>query len=93
MCLQNKLDETKELLNKLDGIIYKKQGYDELKNQISNITDNLSSYKELSEKKIDFQSDEAKQKIEKILTLISQLEKLVNNKLLISKKYSIFLNS
>ena len=36
----NKLDETKELLNKLDGIIYKKQGYDELKNQISNITDN-----------------------------------------------------
>ena len=89
----NKLNNTHELLNKLDEVIIKNTGKDLLKTQLLSISEDLAKYKELNEKKTKFENYNAISKITDVLNRINEIEINVKNKLIITKKYNSYLNS
>ena len=88
-----KLNNTHELLNKLDDVIIKNTGKDVLKNQLLNISEDLAKYKDLDENETKFESNDTKSKITDVLKRINEIEINVKNKLIITEKYNSYLNS
>ncbi len=92
----NKLNNTVELFNKLDRAIISETSYSILKERLINISDDLSNYKDVDTDSIrfqDIQNNDIKTKIENVLNRINQIELNVKNKLIITEKYSSYLNS
>ena len=93
MNFANKLNNTYELLHKLDDVIIRDITKNLIKSKLLSISEDLASYKDLEEKNINFKNDEIKSKITDILNRINEIEKMVKNKLIITEKYNTYLNS
>ena len=93
MTFINKLDETKEVLNKLDELILSKSNKNDLKEYLLSISRDLAKYKEIDEKKIGSVNDQIKSKIIDVLNRINEIETNVRNKLVITEKYNSYLKS
>ena len=89
----NKLNNTYELLNKLDEVIIKDNLKNDVKTKLLSVSDDLASYKDLDEKNINLKNSEIKSKINDVLNKINEIEIIVKNKLIITKKYNSYLNS
>ena len=88
-----KLNNTHELLNKLDDVIIKSSSKTVLKNQLMLISEDLVKYKDLDKKMNKFDNDQIKSKITNVLNRINEIEVNVKNKLIITEKYNSYLNS
>ena len=93
MSFINNLNNTFELLNKLDNIIMKNTDINLLKNQLLLLTEDLARYKDIDAKNITFDKDEIKSKIIDVLNRINDIEITVKNKLILTEKYNSYLNS
>ena len=93
MSFINKLDDTYDLLNKLDQIIVKDNDNGLIKKQLLSVSEDLASYKDLYEKNTKFENDEVKLKIINTLNKINKIELNVKNKLLLTEKYNSYLKS
>ena len=93
MNIINKLNNTCELLNKLDDLITRNTGKDFMKNQLLSLSEELATYKDLEVKDINFKKDEIISKINDVLNRINEIEIMVKNKLIITEKYNSYLNS
>ena len=89
----DKLDNSFELLNKLNNLITKGIGTDVMKNQLLSISEDLARYKDLDKKNTQFENDEIKSKITELLNKINEIDINVKNKLIITEKYNSHLNS
>ena len=89
----NKLNYTYELLNKLDEVIIKDDLKNDVKTKLLSVSEDLASYKDLDEKNTNLKNNEIKSKITDVLNKINEIEIIVKNKLIISKKYNSYLNS
>ena len=89
----NKLNNTYELLNKLDEVIIKDNLKNDVKTKLLSVSDDLASYKDLDEKNTNLKNNEIKSKITDVLNKINEIEIIVKNKLIITKKYNSYLNS
>ena len=89
----NKLNNTYELLNKLDEVIIKDNLKNDVKTKLLSVSDDLASYKDLDEKNTNLKNNEIKSKITEVLNKINEIEIIVKNKLIITKKYKSYLNS
>ena len=93
MSFFNKLDDTYELLNKLDDIINKNTDNGLLKKQLLCLSENLSRYKDIDVKNIKFEKEIVESKITDVLKRINDTEIDVKNKLTLTEKYNSYLNS
>ena len=93
MSFINKLDDTYDLLDKLDQIIVKDNDNGLIKKQLLSVSEDLASYKDLYEKNTKFENDEVKLKIINTLNKINKIELNVKNKLLLTEKYNSYLKS
>ena len=93
MNIINKLNNTCELLNKLDDLIIRNTGKDFMKNQLLSLSEELATYKDLEVKDIKSNKDEIISKITDVLNRINEIEIIVKNKLIITEKYNSYLNS
>ena len=93
MSFINNLNNTFELLNKLDNVIMKNTDKDLLKKQLLSVTEDLARYKDIDVKNIKFDQDGIKSKIIDVLNSINDIEKNVKNKLILTEKYNSYLNS
>ena len=93
MSFLNNLNNTYELLKKLDYIIMKDNNSSLLKDYLLSVSDDLARYKDIDAKNIKFQNDEIKSKIADVLNRINEIELHVKNKLIITQKYNSYLNS
>ena len=89
----NKLNYTYELLNKLDEVIIKDDLKNDVKTKLLSVSEDLASYKDLDEKITNLKNNEIKSKITDVLNKINEIEIIVKNKLIITKKYNSYLNS
>ena len=89
----NKLENTFELLNNLDGVVTKGADKKLLKNQLLSVSNDLSSYKDLDKENAEYDNDEIKSKIIDLLNKINEIEINVKNKIIITEKYNSYLNS
>ena len=93
MSFINNLDNTFELLSKLDKIIMKDSDNDLVKKQLLSVTEDLARYKDIDEKNIKFDKVAIKSKIIDLLNRINDIETNVKNKLILTEKYNSYLNS
>ena len=93
MSFFNKLNDTYELLNKLDDIINKNIDNGLLKKQLLCLSENLSRYKDIDVKNIKFEKEIIESKITDVLKRINNIEIDVKNKLTLTEKYNSYLNS
>ena len=93
MSLINKLNDSYDLLNKLDDVIIKNPDNNSIKKQLLSFSENLAIYKDIDQINIKFDNDEIKLKLIDVLNKINDIETNVKNKLIITEKYSSHLNS
>ena len=93
MSFLKKLNDTYELLNKLDDIIMKEADFNLLKKHLLSVTEDLARYKDIDAKNIKFENSEVKSKITDVLKKIKDIEINVKNKLILTEKYNSYLNS
>ena len=93
MSLLKKLNDTYELLNKLDDIININTENGLLKKQLICLSEDLSKYKDIDSKNIKFVNENIKSKITDALKRINDIETNVKNKLILTEKYNSYLNS
>ena len=93
MSFLNNLNDTYELLNKLDNIINKSTDNGLLKKQLLYVSEDLSRYKDFDTKNIKFEKENVKSKITDVLKRIKDIEIDVKNKLTLTEKYNSYLNS
>ena len=89
----NRLNDTYELLSKLDDIINKNTDNGLLKKQLLCVSEDLSRYKDVDAKNIKFEKESVKLKITDVLKRIDDIEIDVKNKLTLTEKYNSYLNS
>ena len=88
-----KLNDTYDLLNKLDDSVNKNNDNGSLKKQLLCVSEDLSSYKDIDTKNIKFENENVKSKITDVLKKIDDIEINVKNKLTLTEKYNSYLNS
>ena len=93
MSFLNRLNDTYELLNELDDIINKNTDNGLLKNQLLNVSEDLSKYKDVDAKNIKFEKENVKSKINDVLKRVKDIEIDVKNKLTLTHKYNSYINS
>ena len=93
MSILNNLNNTFELLHNLDQVIMKFDDNNLLKTELLSVTEDLARYKDIDAKNIEFDKDEMKSKIIDILNRINDIEINVKNKLILTEKYNVYLNS
>ena len=93
MSFLNKLNDTYELLNKLDNIINKNTDNSLLKKQLLYVSEDLSRYKDVDAQNIKFEKENVKSKITYVLKRVNDIEIDVKNKLTLTEKYNSYLNS
>ena len=93
MSFINNLNNTFELLNKLDEFIMIDSDNYLVRKQLLSLTEDLASYKDIDTKIIKFDKDEIKSKIIDVLNRINNIETNVKNKLTLTEKYNSYLNS
>ena len=93
MSFLKKLNDTYELLNKLDDSINKNTDKGFLKKLLLCVSEDLSRYKDIDANNIKFENKNIKLKITDVLKRISDIEINVKNKLTLTEKYNSYLNS
>ena len=93
MSFLNNLNDTYELLNKLDNVIMKEADNGLVKKQLLLVTEDLARYKDIDIKNTQFKKDITKSKITDVLNRINDIEINVKNKLILTEKYNSYLNS
>ena len=93
MSFVNKLNNTYELLDKFNEVIIEDKLKNVVKTKLLSVSEDLASYKDLDEKNINLNNSEIKSKINDVLNKINEIEIIVKNKLIITKKYNSYLNS
>ena len=93
MSFKYNLNNTYELLKKLDNVIMKNADNNLLKKYLLLVSEDLVRYKEVDAKNINLEKDEIKSKIKDVLKRINDIEINVKNKLLLTEKYNSYLNS
>ena len=92
MSFINNLNNTYELLNKLNDVIMNNVDNNLVKKQLLSVTEDLARYKDIDAENIKFDKDEIKSTIIDILNRIKNIEIKVKNKLILTEKYNSYLN-
>ena len=93
MSFINKLNDTYELISKLDLIVNRDTDSSLIKKQLLSVSEDLASYKEVNKKFLQPDNNEIKNKISDVLNRINKIEIKVKNKIKITEKYNSYLNS
>ena len=93
MSFLNNLNDTYELLNKLDNVIMKDADNGLVKKQLLLVTEDLAKYKDIDVKNTQFKKGVIQSKITDVLNRINNIEQNVKNKLILTEKYNSYLNS
>ena len=93
MSFINKLNDTYELISKLDLVVNRDTDSSLIKKQLISVSEDLASYKEVNKKFLQLDNNEIKNKISDVLNRINKIEINVKNKIKIAEKYNSYLNS